>query len=121
MRVSGKRLQSVGAKYVQSHGGTEGIDEAAIIMRWVEETKGFSKAKPVLIHVYGRGRLLEDFSIGTGGFGYLNCLYENGWGMFFRLPKRNVPRAVLNEFLVALELRMKIDPYNIPLPEELTA
>jgi hypothetical protein len=114
-RMGGKRLQSVGAKYIQSGGGAEGIDHDARIVRYVEETKGFAKAKPVLVHVYARCKPLEAFSIETPGHGYLNCLYEHGWGMFFRSPRKEVPRAVLLEFIVALELRIKIDPYRVPL------
>jgi hypothetical protein len=108
LRISGGTLRSVGLR--PRSGEEPGVDEVMVVVRYVESTTGFERAKDALVWVYCRGREASEFPVVGPGQTLGAALLRRGWGMHLGKPRREVAPAVVEEFRRELEKRLVAQP-----------
>jgi hypothetical protein len=95
-------------------GGEPGPDDYWAAVSYVESTKGFGEARPVLSHVYIHGRPLGEFRIAMPGEPRFTAFQRLRWMSYWTETDPDVPRRVLRSFAKRLVDRCREQPFRLP-------
>lgn len=136
------RLKSAGPR--SSFGGATGMDEGAVVKRYVEGAPLFDESRPVLLWHYGYGQPLAAFdplAVLNRGLREANlrlplerqealartpreALMRLGWGFLLGVRTEKIGEQVLERFLEQMVDRLRREPYvppAAPVEDELEA
>lgn len=106
------RLPSAGPG--KATGGGAGTDEAEQVCLYVEQTKGFAMARPVLSWVYYEMKPVHTFRVCAPGEVLTSeLLARKGWLFCCNMPQAIIPRKVLGVFLDNLADRLREQPFVV--------
>jgi hypothetical protein len=95
------------------NGNSATTDDESQAAYYVEHTEGFTKALPVLRHIYSDMAPIESFRLTMPGEVLNYALIKRGWGMLLGQPRNRIPILVHHEFISMLADRCRVEPFRV--------
>ena len=121
LRVSGSSMKN---PWIKSTGNPAGIDDEMALALYVEATKGFEQARPVLTHVYARFLPIHSYRYREPGESRLRAAMRHGQAseMLDGKSDQQLAQKLHDDFMDELIKRQREHPFKLPpRPEEQTA